>query len=83
MTGSDVLVQIDRVESKEREARADRKAIAKALLDLRAEAGLTLRAVAPHVHTTAATVHNIEHGKTWKARTARALARFYGKQSAA
>jgi len=83
MTGSDVLVQIDRIESLEREAVGIRKLVARALLRLREDAGLTLRAVAPHVRTTAATVHNIERGKTWRTKTARALARFYSKQSAA
>ena len=82
MTPSEVLVQLDVMEATERGLVKERKTIALSLRALRVVAGLSLREVAPTIGVTAQTVHNIERGRTWTTKTARALARFY-KQSAA
>jgi DNA-binding XRE family transcriptional regulator len=79
MTAQDVLVQLDAIDAMERGLAGARMSVAQSLHTLRVEAGLSLRDVAPHVGVTGATVHNIERGKTWTAKTVRRLAVWYSK----
>ena len=83
MSPSEILVQLDVIDAMERGIVSSRESVARSLRELRLEAGISLRDVAPSVGMTAQTIHNLERGRTWTTKRVRRLAVYYSKLAAA
>ncbi len=73
----DVFVQIELVASQESVVSGMRKSAARALQEYRESIGVSLRDVAAKAGLTYQGLSNLEHGKSWRTRTALRVAEVY------
>ena len=79
MPESGLIVQMAQIEALERAIIGLQQSVAVSLRAARESRSLSLRDVAPHVGLTAAALHNLERGKSWRTPSARRVAEYYDR----